>query len=118
MRTSHAAKREAWRQRLERRDESRLSLAEFCRQERVSVKSFYYWKRRLGELTAASQELAFVPVRIAEARRVSLEIELPNEAVVRVPMDLARERLTEIIHAAAVAPAHSREGSAKGSRQC
>jgi hypothetical protein len=117
MRTSHAAKREAWRQRLARRGASQLSLAEFCRQERVSVKSFYYWKRRLGELTATSQPPAFLPVRIAETCMTSLVIQLPNRARLRVPTDLARERLTEIIEAAGAARAQSAAAS-KGKRRC
>jgi hypothetical protein len=117
MRTSHAAKREAWRQRLARRGESGLLLAEFCRREGVSVKNFYYWKRRLGELATASQQPAFVPVRVAETSPLPLEIELPNRGVVRVPRDLARGQLTEIIRAVAAAPMHS-AASSKGARRC
>jgi transposase-like protein len=116
MRTSHAAKREAWRQRLARRGENRLSLAEFCRQEGVSVKNFYYWKRRLGERATAPQP-AFVPVRVGEASPVHVEIELPNRGVVRVPGDLAREQLTEIIQAVAAAPMQPATRS-KGARRC
>lgn len=118
MRTSQAAKREAWRQRLARRSASQLSLAEFCRQEHVSVKNFYYWKRRLGELPAASQPPAFLPVRIADARPTGLVIELPNRARLRVPIDLARERLTEIIQAAGAAPAPGGAAAAKAVRRC
>jgi len=118
MRTSRAAKREAWRERLTRRSLSQLSLAEFCRQEHVSVKRFYYWKRRLGESTAASQQPTFLPVRIAESGRSSLEIELPNQARLRVPVDLARERLREIIEAAGAAQAPRGAAASKGKPRC
>jgi hypothetical protein len=118
MRTSHAAKREAWRQRLARHRVSQLSLAEFCRQERVSVKCFYYWKRRLADLAAAAQPPAFLPVRIAEPRPASLEIELPNQARLWVPVDLARECLPEIIQAAGAAPIRAAAASPKGTRRC
>jgi hypothetical protein len=118
MRVSHAAKREAWRDRLSRRSVSRLSLAEFCRQEHVSVKSFYYWKRRLSVVTAASQPSAFLPVRIAPTGPSHVEIELPNRSVVRVPMELAHERLTELIQAAAAAPAPRAEAPTTGNQRC
>jgi len=98
-RAATAGKREAWQRRLVRYGARRLSVAEFCRQEGVSVQCFYYWKRRLGTGSAAGQPAAFVPVRIAPAPSSGLEIELPNQAVVRVPAEIARERLVEIIQA-------------------
>lgn len=103
-RAATVGKREAWQRRLARQRTSRLSVAEFCRQEDVSVQSFYYWKRRLGPASAARQPAAFVPVRIAPAPSSSLEIELPNQAIVRVPAEMARERLAEIIQAAGAVP--------------
>ena len=36
-----------WRQRVERQRESGLSIAAFCRRERVSQVSFHAWKRKL-----------------------------------------------------------------------
>lgn len=103
-RAATVGKRDAWQRRLARQRMSRLSVAEFCRHEGVSVQSFYYWKRRLGPVSAAGQQTAFVPVRIAPAPSSSLEIELPNQAVVRVPAEIARERLAEIIQAVGGVP--------------
>ena len=97
-------KREEWQRRLARQRTSRLSVAEFCRQEGVSVQSFYYWKRQFSPASAAVQQAAFVPVHIAPAPSSSLEIELPNQTVVRVPAEMARERLAEIIQAAGAVP--------------
>jgi hypothetical protein len=110
------AKLEAWRKRLGRKSASRLSVAEFCRREGVSVQSFYYWKRRLGGPLAA-QPAAFVPVRIVEApASSSVEIELPNRARVRVPLEIARERLAEIVQAAGAAACHGAATSAEAQR--
>ena len=36
-----------WRQRMERQRESGLSIAEFCRREKVSPHTFHAWKRKL-----------------------------------------------------------------------
>jgi hypothetical protein len=38
-----------WRRRLARFGSSVLTVAEFCRRERVSLASYCYWSRRLGE---------------------------------------------------------------------
>jgi len=38
-----------WRQRVKRQRESGLSIAEFCRREKVSAHSFYGWKRKLRQ---------------------------------------------------------------------
>ncbi len=116
-RAATVGKREEWQRRLARRRTSRLSVAEFCRQEGVSVQSFYYWKRRLGPVSAARQQAAFVPVRIAPASSSSLEIELPNQTVVRVPAEMARERLAEIIQAAGAVPFPS-AGLPEGLQRC
>ena len=41
-------KEELWRRRLERFEDSDLTVVEFCRVEGVSVPSFYQWRRRLA----------------------------------------------------------------------
>ena len=113
-RTVDAAKREVWRKRLARRQASGLSVAEFCRREGVSEPSFYYWQRRLAEESAAPRQPAFVPVRIAGSQTASLEIEFPNQARVRVPIEMARERLAEILQAVGTTPAHAGTTSERG----
>ncbi|GIW96486.1 MAG: hypothetical protein KatS3mg110_4527 [Pirellulaceae bacterium] len=44
-----------WTNRLSRFKNSGLSVAEFCRKERVSVATFYYWKRRLHGPSSGSE---------------------------------------------------------------
>jgi len=53
-----------WRQRVKRQRESGLSIAEFCRREKVSAHSFHAWKRKLrqpGAARRASRQPAGVP---------------------------------------------------------
>jgi hypothetical protein len=38
-----------WGQRVKRQRESGLSIAEFCRREKISPHSFHVWKRKLGQ---------------------------------------------------------------------
>ena len=42
----------AWEVRFERFRASGLSVARFCKQERVSVNTFYYWAKRVGSNSA------------------------------------------------------------------
>ena len=45
-----------WRQRIKRQRESGLSIAEFCRKERLSAHGFYVWRRNLGETSRRRRE--------------------------------------------------------------
>jgi hypothetical protein len=55
-----------------------------------------------------------VPVRIAGAQTASLEIEFSNQARVRVPIEMAREQLSEILQAVGTTPAHTVAISERG----
>jgi len=46
---------EEWRRRVKRQRESGLSIAEFCRREKVSPHSFHVWKRKLGQPESAGR---------------------------------------------------------------
>lgn len=89
------AKRRLWRERLARFAGSGQSVAAFCAAERVSVPTFYEWKRKLASRSVGCRKRrthgsasgnpvqAFLPVRI-EGMTV-VQIELPNGTRVRVP---------------------------------
>lgn len=114
-------KRRLWRERLGRFAQSGQSVAAFCAAERVSVPTFYEWKRKLASpsvggrkrrrkgTASAGPARAFLPVRIEGVGLV--EIELPNGARVRVPsQDLGV--MSAAIAAAGSVPARSEaEGS-------
>jgi hypothetical protein len=59
---SRSVKIREWSTRLDRYRRSGVTLAQFCRDEQVSVPSFYYWRDRLASMhidksdTAATQE--------------------------------------------------------------
>jgi hypothetical protein len=48
-RRSNAGEDAEWRKRFERFRRSGLTVARFCEGERVSVPSFYYWRKKLGQ---------------------------------------------------------------------
>ena len=85
--------REQWRAWLVEQAEGGLSVAEFCRRQGVSAKTFYLWRSKLtDELTG--EEVAdkpFVPVSLAGGAQV--EIDLPCGATIRVPAVESAARL-------------------------
>jgi hypothetical protein len=86
------ALRNLWQQRLLRFERSGLSAAAFCAQERLSVPSFYAWRRRLRHQAPAATPRAgpttgdaarLVPVRLLPAA-APVELVLPSGAVLRL----------------------------------
>jgi transposase-like protein len=108
-----------WRRQIQRQQEGRLTVAEFCRRLGVSTVTFYAWKRRFLEATPASplspekpsarplpeandaSTPAFLPVSILDAGSAGqLEIELANACIVRLKGAVDPELLRIAIHAA------------------
>lgn len=91
------APRDIWVERLRRYVDSGLTVAAFCRRERVSVPSFYYWRRKLPALVGTfgsspgqksgnapvPQKQDFVPIAIRNSAAIRLR--LPNGAQLWLP---------------------------------
>jgi hypothetical protein len=78
-----------WLRRLRRFQESRQSVAEFCRQEGVSQPSFYSWRKRLSsppifDCPPARSLSEFRPVRLLPAAGV--HVQLPGGTQFVVPL--------------------------------
>lgn len=92
-----------WRQRLQRFEKSGLTVARFCARERVSVPTFWYWRRKQDGVAAVSRLApgVFSPVEVVGGRSVSLR--LPSGAVLEIPED--RPDLVRVAIAAATGTA-------------
>ena len=91
------APREIWSERLRRYANSGLTVAAFCQRERVSIPSFYYWRRKLPAMAGTSgngqgrrlgvarapQKQDFVPIAIRNSAAIKLR--LPNGAQLWLP---------------------------------
>lgn len=101
----------AWRRRLKRFSTSGLAVARFCARERVSVASFYYWRKRVGpQATAASTATArgrgapvrgeaFQPVAVVPAGG-DISIRLPGGTRIEVRaarLDAVRAVIAEVV---------------------
>ena len=80
-----SSKQEVWRSRLRRFESSGMSVTRFCREERVSVPSFYHWRKRLALEAGRKGPPLFVPVHVTQSAAV--EIRLPNGTRICVPPD-------------------------------
>jgi hypothetical protein len=103
-----------WQQRLESRKASGLGIDEFCLQEGVSRATFFRWAARLREgipesliadATAGEQgetaPATFLPLTL---RTSSVEIQLPNGVIVRLPLRIGRDAIVEAIRVAGALP--------------
>jgi hypothetical protein len=86
-RSSDAALRRVWEDRLRRYACSDITVAGFCERERVSVPSFYHWRRKIADSERSSSGAAegkqiaqqrplqaFVPVRITQATTIEMRL--------------------------------------------
>ena len=104
-RSSDPTKVAAWRRRLQRFARSGLAVARFCVKERVSIASFYYWRKKLGprgrpqpvpECNGAFQQMTVVPAA------VGISIRLPGGAQIDVGSerpDTVRAVIAEVARA-------------------
>ena len=115
---------EVWRRRMQRFSRSRLTVAEFCDREDVSVAAFYQWRRKLVALGQSSAATAraqsqgglpaqvvsgapngFVPVRVWQSP--AIEVRLPNGVTLTLPVgdpEVLRQAL--LLVSQIPAPAH------------
>ena len=76
-----------WQQRLRRFSRSGLTVARFCARERVSVPTFWYWRRKCEgtDSKAVMKPATFSPVEVVGGRAVMLRF--PAGAVLEIPED-------------------------------
>jgi hypothetical protein len=97
-RTADGSVAAVWAERLARQQRGALSIAEFCRRERISPPSFYAWRKRLKQ----DDRPVFVPVELLGAvgpSAVGVQIELPGGALVTLPVGASLELVTTAIRA-------------------
>ena len=76
-----------WQERLRRYEGCNLTVARFCARERVTVPTFWYWRRKFADSLAAAESSApaFAPIEVIETRGLTLRF--PVGAVLEIPED-------------------------------
>ena len=72
-----------WAERIAQCERSNAPVAQFCQSINCSPTSFYQWKRKLA---AKPQASAFLRVSTSEPTKDSIEIKLPSEISILVPV--------------------------------
>lgn len=93
-----------WRNLIELRESSQLTVNEICQQGGVSLASFYHWRKRLR---AASRQTdvstppatPLVPVRIVEDEISELIVEVQGSVKVRIPSGCDEATLKRVLRA-------------------
>lgn len=104
-----AGKEAFWREVLARHGASGLSVAEFCRCEKLSQPSFYAWRRTIAErdrqpekpTTPRRPVREFLPLRVIDppGGAMSITIELAGGRRLRLPESILPARLAELVQA-------------------
>lgn len=88
-----ASKEAFWRSMMQQHGQSRLSIREFCRNEKLGEPSFYAWRR---EIARRDSERRMVPQRPRRRRKASfVPVRLATEAApsgARIEIELSRDR--------------------------
>lgn len=76
-----------WQRRLRRFEKSGLTVTRFCARERVSVPTFWYWRRKWagGDASPLAAPAAFKSVEVIGVRAVTLRF--PVGVVLDIPED-------------------------------
>lgn len=79
-RTNRHAQRMQWEERIRQQQTSGLSVKTFCKQEHLSLATFYWWKRKLAEGDAEKGVSGFVELMSkeneeAKGKRITLYCE-------------------------------------------
>jgi transposase-like protein len=88
---------QAWKQRLARLSQSGMSIATFCRREKISQASLYTWRKRLAQNSAAPQTMRLVPVKVlpdaVPQGNPGIELVFPSGHRLRFSADIEPERM-------------------------
>jgi hypothetical protein len=87
-RSSDSRKVLEWQRRMARFEKTRRTVGRFCRDEGVSVPTFYQWRRKLAQRQQGTEDggeaaSGFTPVRLAASAGVA--VQLPGGTQLHVP---------------------------------
>lgn len=94
-----SSKEDRWNLLLKRWQECELTISAFCRQQRVPLHQFYYWREKLSHSSDASPSQQLVPVLCSalEPDGPTLCLRLPNGASLEgLSVDQLRLLLPEV----------------------
>lgn len=97
--------RQFWRMVLDTFQSSGLSVRRFCQQEGLSEASFYAWRKKLskaqksgpGNEQTPPEPESFIQVPVLRSESSCLELVLASGHVLRIPSDIQRAFLSDVL---------------------
>jgi len=86
-------RREWWRQRIARQEQSGQSIRAFCKHQGVGEHLFYYWRQRLREEKAPLRFALLETKPVGETEPQTMDLVLTSGDQLRIPIDAATLRL-------------------------
>ena len=89
---------EEWKEQVNSQITSGLTVKEWCRQNKVNEKTYYYHLRRIREKLCDEQEHSVVPVNVPELK-VSSKIHIEKNGLsIILPSDISAKTLMALVH--------------------
>ena len=89
---------EEWKEQVNSQITSGLTVKEWCRQNKVNEKTYYYHLRRVREKLCDEQEHSVVPVNVPELT-VSSKIHIEKNGLsITLPSDISTQTLKALVH--------------------
>ena len=104
---SDTDQKQFWQMVLDTFRSSGLSVRQFCKQEGLSEASFYAWRRKLSKSQKSStcneqmlsEPGSFIQVPVVQSESSCLELVLTSGHVLRIPSDIQRAYLSDVLSA-------------------
>ena len=89
---------EEWKEQVNSQITSGLTVKEWCRQNKVNEKTYYYHLRRVREKLCDEQEHSVVPINVPELK-VSSKIHIEKNGLsITLPSDISTQTLKALVH--------------------
>ena len=89
---------EEWKEQVQSQIKSGLTVKEWCRQNNVNAKTYYYHLRRVREKLCDEQEHSVVPINVPELK-VSSKIHIEKNGLgITLPSDISTQTLKALVH--------------------
>jgi transposase-like protein len=103
-RLKHSKKSVFWQQVFKEFEESKLSVAEFCKQKELSLQSFYQWRRRFkSQQDAPTGTHTLIPVTIVPSpqpvKTSVIQLTTNSGACLRFNSDVPASHIAELLAA-------------------
>lgn len=87
-----------WEEQIRKQTSSGLTAKEWCRQNNINIKTYYYHLRRVREKLCEQRSQEIIPVNVPKEKPGANEIKIEkNSLQISLPSDVPAETLTALV---------------------